>query len=270
MRIPESRKNILLVNDDGLRSPGLRALASVLSPRHTLTIVAPSTQKSWIGKASSYHKSLPYQRTMVDGMQAIMLDGTPSDCAVAGIHHFCPGKPDLVVSGINVGANVGDSFILSSGTVGGALEGVLAGIPSLACGLEFSQQETMQMEFNPSDDDLFHFAFAAEYVARAADALLGLEMPSPMLVNLNFGQGADTDSRLEHTAIARYDYGCFLSARGNELYHGGSAKDPSRMEPGTDMAAVRDGNISFSIVELFQESRASEDFASRFLSAMGG
>jgi 5'-nucleotidase len=264
-----TRKNIVLVNDDGLRSPGLRALASSLARRHALTIVAPSSQKSWIGKASSYHRSLRFERVELDGLPAVLLDGTPADCAVAAVHHFSAGRPDFLVSGINVGANVGDSYILSSGTVGGAMEGMLAGIPSLACGVEFSNEATQQIEFEPSDGDLSRFAFAADYTARVVDALLGLAMPRPMLFNLNFAETASEKSRLVHAAVARYDYGCFLEERGGELYHRGSAKDPSRAGPATDMAAVRDGNISLSILDLLHESAASSDFAARLIAALG-
>ncbi|HUI69681.1 MAG TPA: 5'/3'-nucleotidase SurE [Spirochaetia bacterium] len=261
-------KSILLVNDDGLLSPGLSALALALSADSVLTIVAPATQKSWIGKASSYHRSLPYRREEVGGLPAIVLDGTPSDCAVAGIHHFCPGKPDFVVSGINVGANVGDSYILSSGTVGGAVEGVLAGIPSLACGLEFSPDVTKRLEFEPSDDDVSLFDFAARQTARAVSTLLGLGLPQPLLFNLNFGQGAGPGSRLVHTTVAHYDYGCFLSKRDGELYHEGSNKDCSRAAPGSDMAVVGSGDISFSILRLFGDDSSFSAVAARFIAAM--
>ena len=261
-------RNILLVNDDGLLSPGLAALASALSPGHVLTIAVPATQKSWIGKASSYHRSLPYRRAEVAGLPAIVLDGTPSDCAVAGIHHFCPSKPDFVVSGLNIGANVGDSYILSSGTVGGALEGVLAGIPALACGLEFSSEATKLMEFEPSNDDVSLFAFAAGYTARAVSTLVDLGPERPLLFNLNFGERAGPASRLVHTTMARYDYGCFLVKRDGELYHEGSAKDAAHAAPGSDMAVVRSGDISFSILKLFAEDTSCSTTANRFIAAM--
>ncbi|MGA2479464.1 MAG: 5'/3'-nucleotidase SurE, partial [Spirochaetia bacterium] len=154
--------------------------------------------------------------------------------------------------------------------VGGAMEGMLAGIPSLACGVEFSHQATQQIEFEPSDADLSRFAFAANYTARVVDALLGLEMSYPMLFNLNFAETASEKSRLVHTAVARYDYGCFLAEHDGELYHGGSPKDPSRAKPGTDMAAVRDGDISLSILDFLQESAASLGIAARLMAALGG
>lgn len=243
---------ILLINDDGLYSPGLRALLPIFADDYNLTVVAPFTQKSWIGKASSYHRTLRYEHTKVDGVPAFLFDGTPSDCAVAGIYHFCKRKPDLLISGINAGANIGDSYILSSGTVGGALEGAIAGIPSIAVGVEFSPITTKKIEFEPTPEDLKRFQFAARFTGRLVRCLLKISLPPEIRVfNLNFDEGADENSPVEITRPARYNYGNFLEKKNKGLFHKGAVKDLSQVEPGTDMAAIRDGKISLSLIGLF-------------------
>jgi 5'-nucleotidase len=258
-------KRVLLVNDDGINSPGLLALIPVLSESFDLTIVAPPSQRSWIGKASSYHKNLGYEGTTVEGVPAYVLEGTPSDCAVAGIYHLCSETPDLVISGINVGANIGDAFILSSGTVGGAMEGALAGILSVSVGLEFSHDTTKQMEFNPSKEDTQRFEFAAGFTGQMARYLVDTPLPGNIsLVNLNFHEHADESSPVEITVPARYKYGSFLKKDQDGFFHGGAGKDFSRVENGSDMAAVRDGKVSVTFLDLLASPPLDEEFRKRF------
>jgi 5'-nucleotidase len=171
-------KRVLLVNDDGYTSPGLRALLPALSNDFELTVVAPAAQKSWIGKASSYHREIRSEKITVDSFPVHVLEGTPSDCVSAGIHYICEKKPDMVVSGINVGANVGDSYILSSGTVGGAIEAALAGIPAIAVGVEFLHEQTRKIEFEPGDEDVSLFLFAASLTRALAIGLFSTFFPS--------------------------------------------------------------------------------------------
>src|SRR6186997_1873707 len=119
---------ILVTNDDGVHSEGIRALADALRPLGDITVVAPIQEASAIGHALTLRRPLRID-TISDRVFAI--DGTPTDCVNIAITHVLRAKPDLIVSGINKGWNLGDD-VTYSGTVSGALEGALQGIPSIA------------------------------------------------------------------------------------------------------------------------------------------
>ena len=119
---------ILVTNDDGVHSEGIHALAEALAPLGEVTIVAPIQEASAIGHALTLRRPLRLE-TIRPGVFAV--DGTPTDCVNVAIAHVLHGKPDLIVSGINKGWNLGDD-VTYSGTVSGALEGALLGIPSIA------------------------------------------------------------------------------------------------------------------------------------------
>ncbi len=131
--------HILLTNDDGYQSPGLRALAFELKKLGRLSISAPSTQKSAISSSLTLYSPLMSRRKREDGLDIHAVDGTPADCVKLAVREFLSSPPDLVVSGINFGLNTG-SNILYSGTVAGALEGAHLGLSSIAVSLQVSQK----------------------------------------------------------------------------------------------------------------------------------
>src|SRR5512145_723388 len=159
---------ILVTNDDGVHSEGIRALASALAPLGDVTVVAPIQEASAIGHALTLRRPL---RIDAIGTNVFAVDGTPTDCVNLAITHVLKGKPDLIVSGINKGWNLGDD-VTYSGTVSGALEGALLGIPSIAVS---AQRVSDAIDFAPS-------ASAARIVA---DAVLERGMPKFMLLNMN-------------------------------------------------------------------------------------
>jgi 5'-nucleotidase len=124
--------SILVTNDDGVDSPTLVPLVRTLSRVGTVRVVVPAGERSWIGKAISRFGILQVVETTRDGEHIYAVTGTPADCVSLAVHTLFPDPPDVVVSGVNLGLNFGLAFLLSSGTVGGALEGWIAGIPSIA------------------------------------------------------------------------------------------------------------------------------------------
>jgi 5'-nucleotidase len=268
--------HILLVNDDGIDSPGLQCLFTRLetsmADRFIITLVAPTRQRSWISKASSYRREMSVEirrspeispspgadRFPRGGIYA--LDGTPADCVVAGIYHLCPGKPDLVISGINTGANVGDSYILSSGTVGGAVEAALAGIPALAVGMEFGHDRTQHLETASGPEEEQLFSGAADITVKIAYILSEL-LPrlGPLVFNLNMPEEVAPEAPLSVTVPARYGYGSYLEPVKGGFTHHGAAKDYSLVSSGTDMAALREGHISLSLIDLIAGDTRSSD-----------
>src|SRR5215213_5773016 len=123
---------ILVTNDDGVHSEGIRALADSVAHLGEVTIVAPIQEASAIGHALTLRRPL---RIDTIAPRIFAIDGTPTDCVNIAITHILHGNPDLIVSGINKGWNLGDD-VTYSGTVSGALEGALLGIPSIAVSAE--------------------------------------------------------------------------------------------------------------------------------------
>jgi len=121
---------ILVTNDDGYDSPSLVPLVRALSELAPVRAVVPASERSWIGKAISRFEDVTVERADREGCAIWRASGFPADCTQLGIHTLFDEKPELVVSGINVGFNHGLAFFCSSGTVGGAIEGWIAGIPA--------------------------------------------------------------------------------------------------------------------------------------------
>lgn len=128
--------DILLTNDDGVFAPGIRSLYDELSREHNLTIIAPESEQSAVGHAITLLKPLRIKSVSLSGgVDAFAVDGTPADCIKIGVKQALRREPDLIISGINVGANVGVDA-LYSGTVSAATEGAILGIPSMAVSLD--------------------------------------------------------------------------------------------------------------------------------------
>jgi 5'-nucleotidase len=133
---------LLVTNDDGIGSVFLHELIFALKAAgHELSVVAPVNEQSWTGASKTRHR--PVKSATVDhgfGCPTWMVDGTPSDCVNIALAHLLPGKVDGVVSGINVGFNCSLGFILASGTVAGAWEGALHGLPAMAVSQDVAEE----------------------------------------------------------------------------------------------------------------------------------
>ena len=165
-------KRILVTNDDGVRSEGIVALANALKPLGDVTIVAPLNEASAIGHALTLRRPLQVEKF---GEQIFSVDGTPTDCVNIAITKVLGGMPDLIVSGINKGWNIGDD-VTYSGTVAGALEGALLGVPSIAVSLQFTREA-------------FDFGPACAAAALYARAVLERGLPPRTLLNINVPTG---------------------------------------------------------------------------------
>src|SRR5689334_18487353 len=172
------RKRVLVTNDDGYRSDGIRALADALAPLAEVTIVAPIEEASAIGHALTLRRPLRLDK-IADRVYAV--DGTPTDCVNIAVTQIFHGLPDLVVSGINKGWNLGDD-VTYSGTVSGALEGALLGVPGMAVSLQLSRA--------------FDFSHAARISAALADALLQNPLPPRVFLNVNVPKGQPKGHRV--------------------------------------------------------------------------
>ena len=162
---------ILLTNDDGVHSDGLRALADSLRPLGDIVIVAPMQEASAIGHALTLRRPL---RVETISHNVYGVDGTPTDCVNIAISTVLRHLPQLIVSGINKGWNLGDD-ITYSGTVAGALEGALLGVPSVAISLERGRT--------------FEFRESARAAAVVAGAVLQRGLPARTFLNINVPRG---------------------------------------------------------------------------------
>jgi 5'-nucleotidase len=164
--------NILLTNDDGIYSEGIRALYDSLKQIGKVTVVAPDTERSAVGHAITLSDPLRVKKVNRGGkFFGYATTGTPADCVKLGIRAILKKRPDIVVSGINLGPNVGYS-VLYSGTVSGATEGAILGIPSFAISLA---------TFTNPD-----YGFAAEFAKKIARQIIkNRGLPQGTLLNIN-------------------------------------------------------------------------------------
>src|SRR5499433_1727820 len=163
---------ILVTNDDGYRSAGIHALARALAALGDVTIVAPIEEASAIGHALTLRH--PLRLEAVDD-RVFAVDGTPTDCVNVAVTQVFKGLPDLVVSGINKGWNLGDD-ITYSGTVAGALEGALLGVPGLAVSLAATRKT-------------YDFSYSAQAAATMAAAMFRRPLPPWTFLNMNVPKG---------------------------------------------------------------------------------
>ena len=220
---------ILLTNDDGYRSEGIQALAEALRPLGEVTIVAPVAEASAIGHALTLRRPLRLEKV---GEGIFAVDGTPTDCVNIAVATVCRGLPDLVVSGINKGWNLGDD-VTYSGTVAGALEAALLGIPSIAVSLAGARGV---WDFGPS----------AHAAAVMAEALLHQPLPTRTFLNINVPDGHPKGIRV--TVQAKRNHITSVMERhdpkGRPYYWIEEGQDEWEPHDRSDYQAVRDGYVS--------------------------
>ena len=220
---------ILVTNDDGVRSDGIHALAAALLPLGEVIIVAPHIEASAIGHALTLRRPL---RMEFVNEHVYEVDGTPTDCVNIAVSQIYKGLPDLVVSGINKGYNLGDD-VTYSGTVAGAMEAALLGIASIAVSLERTQ-------------GTYDFAPAAAAAASVAETVLRRGLPSRTFLNVNVPGGAPRGLRA--TFQAKRNHVTVVSERldpRNRPYYW-IEEGENEWEPHdrSDYQAVKDGFVS--------------------------
>jgi 5'-nucleotidase len=223
-------KRILVTNDDGVHSDGIHALAAALASLGEVTVVAPHVEASAIGHALTLRRPLRMER-LRDRVHEV--DGTPTDCVNIAFTQIYKGTPDLVVSGINKGFNLGDD-VTYSGTVSGALEGALLGVPSIAVSLERTRAK---YDFGPA-------AGAAATIA--AMALRGDVIGGRTFLNVNVPTGKPKGFRL--TVQAKRNHITIVDPRtdprGQAYYWIEEGENDWEPHDRSDYQAVRDGYVS--------------------------
>jgi 5'/3'-nucleotidase len=220
---------ILVTNDDGYRSEGIHALARALRDVGEVTIVAPMTEASAIGHALTLRH--PLRLDAIDE-RVFAVEGTPTDCVNVAVTQVFKGLPELVVSGINKGWNLGDD-VTYSGTVAGALEGALLGIPAVAVSLRQTRGR-------------YDFTHAAAAAAALADAMLRSPLPPRTFLNINVPKGQPHGYRV--TVQAKRNHVTSVSERhdpkGRPYYWIEEGQNEWEPHDRSDYQAVRDGYVS--------------------------
>jgi 5'-nucleotidase len=250
----------LVTNDDGIESVFLHELVHALrTAGHELYLVAPKREQSWVGAAKSRNR--PVHAEAADrglGCPTWIVDGTPSDAVNIAVGHLLPGTTaiDAVISGINVGLNASLGFIIASGTIAGAWEGALHGLPAIAFSQDLTTEIYDQLKASGSRPDrTLHeiLKTSAQHAARMAPQLAAATLPRSFIVhNVNFPLPCYAHSEVRRTVPARVVVPGLFSPAADDGTHRlifRLGDDLSPPEPLTDRAALAAGYISHSVLD---------------------
>lgn len=258
---------LLVTNDDGVTSPALiplvRALERIEDVERVNTLV-PDRERSWIAKAMTRFEDVTVATPAArEGDPCVMTSsGTPADCANLGIHSVFDTRPDLVVSGINIGLNHGMAFVLGSGTVGAAAEGVIAGLPAIAFSIGVRGGHGTFTQYALSTEGRELWLRSAEVAADIVQGVLSQGLPAGVdLLNVNFPQEVSLDTPRVVTEVARLGYDALFKAREESLYavdyQGQTERRPSDAQ--TDLAAIDEGLVSITPLRLSRAAPIDAD-----------
>jgi 5'-nucleotidase len=228
---------ILVSNDDGYRAPGLAALARAMAQLGDVTVVAPERNRS--GASNSLTLDYPLRVQVADNGY-FYVDGTPTDCVHLAVTGLLTQEPDLVVSGINAGANLGDD-VLYSGTVAAAMEGRFLGLPAIAVSLVGQEPR--------------HYTTAAEVAKRLVMRLRSRPLPADTILSVNVPDmpweelAGFEATRLGHRHKAEPVIKS-QDPRGRAIYWVGAAGPEEDAGPGTDFFALRHGRVSITPLQV--------------------
>lgn len=231
---------ILIANDDGVHSPGIQALASAMESLGEVTVVAPHRERSTAGHSLTLHKPLRIEEV---APRRFATSGTPADCIYLGIREILKGKPDLILSGINAGANLGTD-IYYSGTVAAAREGALLNIPSYAFSLVDHPTGLSKLPRQP---------LKFETAARAALAVVEMtrETPFPKHTVLNVNVPNLDWAEIRGVTVARQGIRYYANEvlrrqdpRGRDYYWIGGWYEGFEPDEASDCEALQQGKIA--------------------------
>ena len=252
-----------MTNDDGVDSPALLPFARALAEIAPLKVVIPAEERSWVGKAITRFDEVRVERTVREGIELFVADGFPADCTQLGVHSLFGAKPDMVLSGINVGLNQGLGFLLSSGTVGGAAEGWIAGLPAIAfsTGSPFDHR-TWATAAWLGTAKAFWEAAAALAVDVLAD-ILRVGYPAGVdLLSVNFPDDAGIDSPRRITSLAKVGYDNIFRERepGRFIHDFNTGVRMTGDLVGSDIEILRSGGVAITPIQLAHTGTISEAF----------
>jgi 5'/3'-nucleotidase len=229
--------NILVTNDDGIGAPALYGLREALSDLGRVFIVAPDRDQSATSHSLTLYRPMRIESPEPD---VYAVEGTPTDCVLVAMHGLLPETPDLVVSGVNRGPNMGDD-VFYSGTVAAAIEGAMQGLPALAVSLVVAGRTD--------------FAYACAFTRRLVSVLRAEGLPPKCVLNVNVpDRPAGEITGVEITRLGKRVYDDALiertDPRGRKYYWIGGDAPVWEPEPESDFLAVHEGRVSVTPLHL--------------------
>ncbi|MCB1762303.1 MAG: 5'/3'-nucleotidase SurE [Gammaproteobacteria bacterium] len=243
---------ILLSNDDGYRAPGLKALYDALLPLAELTVVAPERNRS--GASNSLTLERPIRAEQAEN-GFIRVDGTPTDCVHLAITGLLEQEPDMVIAGINAGANLGDD-VLYSGTVAAATEGRFLGLPAIA--LSMTSHEPRY--YTTGARVAAMLVQRLQHFPLALDTIINVNIPDLPYSELNGFQVTRLGHRHKAEPVVRS-----TDPRGRTIYWVGPAGSEQDAGPGTDFNAVREGFVSLTPLQVDLTRHTALDHLGRWV-----
>lgn len=229
------KKLVLLTNDDGVSAPGIQVLRKAIETIWDTIVIAPDREQSATSHALTLNR--PLRVDMID-KHTMAVDGTPTDCVMLSIMGLLDRKPDLVISGINSGPNLGDDVIYS-GTVAGAAEATLLGVPAIA--VSFVDQQKTNTEWG------------SKVVLKVAETVFKYTLPKEVFLNVNIPP-SDRCNRFEVTSLGRRSYRDVIvkktDPRGKPYYWIAGQEEKWHGGSNCDFAAIERGNISITPLHL--------------------
>ncbi|MEW6029080.1 MAG: 5'/3'-nucleotidase SurE [Chloroflexota bacterium] len=237
--------HILVTNDDSVTAPGLLALTQEMRKLGRVSVLAPDRNWSGSGHVKTLDRALRVKETrLADGTPAFASDGAPSDCVALATLGFLKDPVDLVVSGINAGANLGHD-VTYSGTVTAAMEAVIAGLPGIAVSLDLPENQVGELNYYP----------AARVARRVVEHVLANGLPAEILLNVNVPYLEDEELRgflLTRQGLRVYHSRLDerIDPRGRPYYWIGGDAPTGVAERGTDVGALAEGYVSITPLQL--------------------
>jgi len=241
--------DILVTNDDGYTSAGFVPLIKELSKDYAVTAVAPDRGRSWIAKAVTTKQKLTQKKVTYEGVDMHLLDGTPADCVQIGLYDIVDTRPKMVISGINIGLNIGKARSLSSGTIGAAMEAAIDGVRAIASSVSIPMSLKDNTDFyHPKSYPLFEHA--ARITAKATRIMMNKTFHDFDVLSLNIPFEATVDTDLEVTTLFDTPYGRLFHKKNGTYSQSTPPIRYTNMKEGTDLKTVSKGKISLTPLNL--------------------
>ncbi|MCL2555787.1 MAG: 5'/3'-nucleotidase SurE [Firmicutes bacterium] len=226
---------ILITNDDGIGAPGIRALANIFKDRHDIIVVAPSEERSAASHGIISMRGLSYKREIQYDYEAYSVSGFPADCVKLAILHIMEEKkPDLVLSGINRGKNLGTD-VMYSGTVSAAFEAIYMGVPGIAISASYNSNNTQYEE-------------VAKFILNNLTKFLKLNLPKTNVLNINY----PTKTKIigsKVVQLGRHLYGDKYFKHGEGYILDGKSLPPEKQDVGHDLYWYNQGYITLTPIQ---------------------
>lgn len=245
-------KRLLITNDDGVDALALVPLARAMERFGQVVVAAPTRERSWVGKAISRVDEVNATRIERDGMEIWAVDGFPADCVHVGAFGVLESPPDLVISGINIGANKGSAFATGSGTVGAAIEASNVGVGGVALSAMSEGEWLDWSRWVHTDDSIAMWTRLANVAADIVAVVLETGFPPDVdALSINLPAQADVDTPRVVTDLARTRYGQLFAGDNGSYRHAFDGILHTEGDlTGSDLEALDAGQVSITPIRM--------------------